>query len=96
MADAYDKLFREVAPEVQRYLGPSLPSLAELSQTEEPKVNPTRVLDMKFRQMKVHSIKNNMPTDEEMEAYRENHRRRMQRIEERFHNQASKPCTDDI
>ena len=95
MADAYDNLFREVAPEVQRYLGPSLPSLAELSETEEPKVNPTRVLDMKFRQMQVYSIKNNMPTDEEMEAYRENHRRRMQRIEERFHTQGSKPCTED-
>lgn len=50
---------------------------------------------MKFRQMQVHSIKNNMPTDVEVEAYRENHRRRMQRIEERFNND-TKPCKDEI
>ena len=79
MEAQFDSLFQEVAPEVRKYL---LPSLGELGKPAEP--NLTRVLDMKFRQMQVHSIKNEMPTDEEVETLRENHRRRMQRIEERF------------
>ena len=47
-------------------------------------MNPTRVLEMKYRQMQIQSFKNNMPTDDELEVYRENHRRRMLKIEERF------------
>jgi len=72
----------------------NMPSLTDLSKLTPPsfkprqeardykdQVNPPKILDMKFRQMQYSKP---MPTDEDLEAFRENHRQRMLRIEQRF------------
>ncbi|CDW81288.1 UNKNOWN [Stylonychia lemnae] len=49
--------------------------------TATGQVQSNKILDMKFRQMNMNRY---MPTDEEKELFQENHKLRMQRIEERF------------
>lgn len=72
---------REIQREQQQSYHLQLPSLVSLGQPGGGQIQTTKVLDQKFRQMQ---YSKNIPTDDEVDQFRESHRLRMLRMEERY------------